>query len=1292
MNRTRYILVLAAAVLIAPYLQAQSVVVSEYRNDISQDAEFTEIFVVDDNVDLRGFIVTDNRGPGDLRQSGPQFKNLDKFAHVRAGTIILFWHGARTSPQVNEDTSLADGYMEVSQSDGRFFNIIQVDGSGSATGMNLNQDRDFVQILNPDTVHVHGLGHGNPPGATWDNTPDPKTGSDTISVSGSRSVGVTGQTIEAYNAPRGKDSVSVGLASTPGLPNQINNPKILAGLTNTNKFFWLKTREPKWLNTPSITIVSQTASQHVIEWTNVDDPYPDDLSTGFLILRDTNDFVGFPNDVIVDGKIIDAGQMIGTATVIAVQSTFAGNTFVDTVGLDCGKSYMYRVYAYRFGIDDQLGQAPDSTARGRQYAPQFGMSERITKPNPPTPAISASRLEKCPGDTVTITSSLVGDFEYEWTVDGGPINVSGTTNIIVEATGTYLLKITAPGGCFAYSNPVLISSLPAPKVNVVPRGLQKICDGETITLSATTTAPAYQWLRDGVVIPGATAAEIEVSIPGNYRCRVETSDGCPGISSIVPVEFFDVEFVFSPSSIDVGQLGECQNSATSTTWLVNTGEEEITVSDIAMPADFALVLPAPGFKVRPGDSVEITIRFAPSGAGQRIDVATFTATPCNVANDLTLRGERTTALVLLDRAGVDYGIYSACSNSDIRADSSFVVTNLGADVVTIKAPLLIPPFYLLNGFTSQQLQPGEDFEIKILYRPLGADLDRGITYEVSFPFTSTSCNDTLRASLQAASFIPKLQLSETDVDLGIVLGCIGLADTLITITNSSPVEATVVSNTSTAVVVTGLPITIPPGESRSVSAVVSPTGAGGFAIRDTLRVRECSFVLPVEFSGSVFSPTFSADPDVLTLPEVLLCAGEMSSSATFVLRATGTNGLRSPILSVDVSDPFTVDITAGRTVIDSLAVTVTYTPTIDGADVDTVVVVFGPCNDTVKCVVRGSTSSSTRTVSIDNTDFGTIASGQVAQRTVTIVNTGTAPIEIAPLDNVFLPWVIASEVPTLPNTIRPLDSAVIVLSYTYEGPSRSDTMAIQSRSIGPCADTATFELTGKTRDQGVIDGITIDINDETRALIGSTVRIPVALVSQNSLEGAGLSVFTVFIRYDGTLLKMTGAVVEEGTVELVETSPGYATIDLSYTQEVGAMDTAFVIEGQTYLGASRTTPIVVDSVVVAGFDIDGDDGQLILDGECVIETQIVSIGEPPTIIAQSTGAGSVRVQFVSISDKSTNLRVSNAQGALLFSQRLNVRPGRHTITLELPGLASGVYWVTMQHDLLLKSSTFIIAK
>jgi hypothetical protein len=756
---------------IAPYtmMKGQEIVVSETKNEVAQDAEWTELLVIGDNVDLRGYIVTDNRGQGDQRQSGPRFKDIAKWSHVRAGTIILIHHGPKTSVQ-NEDTDLSDGYVELSQLDLDHFTIVNVDGAAGSSGLNLNVDRDFVQVLRPDTVHVHGLGYGRPPGDTYDSTPAPKVNLDTLNIGASRSVGVTGRTLAAYRAGIGKDSLSHGLSVSPGLPNLIDNPKIQAGKTNVNHLFWRETREPKWTQSPTVTLVSRDAQKHVIEWTPAVDPYPTDKVTGYVILRDTLEFQQFPADAIVDGKIVSVGQRLGSALVLAVRPTDQGSTYADSLNLLCGQSYMYRIYAYRYRADDQLGQPDQTTARGRQYSPVYASSQRVTKPNPQKPVIQASRTEVCPGDTFALTTTTTSAAFYEWTVDGRSVPVGGTTRIVVTEPGTYRLRIYADGGCYADSDPVTVRSLPAQIVKVEPAGAQWICSGDTVTLTAQTTAASYEWLKDGVIIVGANGRSLRVTAPGSYRVRTSSASGCPGVSALVSVSVRTISFHFEPASLDFGQLGECETSKPLSVDLVNDGAEDITISSIAMPAGYSLLFPAPGFSVAKGSRQNLLVLFVPPSLGLTSGTARFTSSLCNVTVPLNLTGRKSAASVALDRAGIDYGIFSACPNSDIRADSGFFIVNNGSSRVTVTPPLVQPPFYLLTQFTQVDLDPTEGFEIRVQYRPFGTELDQGVSTIIAFPFKSSTCTDTLRATLQAASYLPRMTVEPTDIDVGTILG------------------------------------------------------------------------------------------------------------------------------------------------------------------------------------------------------------------------------------------------------------------------------------------------------------------------------------------------------------------------------------------------------------------------------------------------------------------------------------------------------------------------------------------
>lgn len=81
-------------------LFAQKVVVSEYYNVTGDPlGEWTELLVIEDNVDLVGFTLRDNAGstpPPSQWTGGIRFKNHPLWRNLRAGTIIVINH--RYSP------------------------------------------------------------------------------------------------------------------------------------------------------------------------------------------------------------------------------------------------------------------------------------------------------------------------------------------------------------------------------------------------------------------------------------------------------------------------------------------------------------------------------------------------------------------------------------------------------------------------------------------------------------------------------------------------------------------------------------------------------------------------------------------------------------------------------------------------------------------------------------------------------------------------------------------------------------------------------------------------------------------------------------------------------------------------------------------------------------------------------------------------------------------------------------------------------------------------------------------
>jgi hypothetical protein len=652
-------------------IRAQDVVISEYTNDLSPDFEWTEFVVVKDDANIVGYFVTDNNGAQSARQGGIRFKDVPMWRHVREGTIIVLRH-RNGAAFTGRDADASDGFLDLGALDTEFFDFINFSGNAGAE-LNIANEGDFLEVLRPDTTHVHGLGHRRPTGTYYDACAAPKVNHDTTNVGNGRSIAVTGRSIAAYGAGNGKDSTSVGINLTRGLPNRVDNAKAFAGIPSLNHLAWREWREPEWTATPTITVVNRTATAQTIEWTPLNDPYPVDNTTGVIILRDTNAFTGFSPSGIRDGASITVGQSLSTATVIAVQPNSAGTRYTDSVGLRCGGTYWYRVYGYRYGADQQLplSQTADSTARGRQYNEKvWAQSGPVTKALPEKPVVTASRTLICPGDTVTLTSTTIpGTVTYSWTVNGQGVSVGGTTRIVVRDAGTYRLRVTADGGCFSESDPITITELPAQQLSLAPAGTQRICAGDSVLLSVGTDAPRFEWYLDGVLIPGATTKTLAVRQSGDYFVRTVTSQGCPGISDIVQVRIRDAAFTIEPPSVDFGTLGACVASSERTVEFVNTGSEPITPTSASFPPGFTLVSPTPGsVTLQPGQRITATLRFAPAAIGVTAGNATVVSVPCSASAIVALRGERTQAVATLDRARVDYGTYTSCPSSVVRAD------------------------------------------------------------------------------------------------------------------------------------------------------------------------------------------------------------------------------------------------------------------------------------------------------------------------------------------------------------------------------------------------------------------------------------------------------------------------------------------------------------------------------------------------------------------------------------------------------------------------------------------------
>lgn len=135
--------------------------------------------------------------------------------------------------------------------------------------------------------------------------------------------------------------------------------------------------------------------------------------------------------------------------------------------------------------------------------------------NPPTVKITASKpLTFCEGDSVTLQAS--GNFtSYTWS--------NGDVDQIISAKSAGWYKVLAydKNTCREAFDSVFVTLFrKSPPIIQLNRAKPIICDGDTLTLSLSSTYSKYKWST------GESSESIRVANPGVYSVIVTDSNGC----------------------------------------------------------------------------------------------------------------------------------------------------------------------------------------------------------------------------------------------------------------------------------------------------------------------------------------------------------------------------------------------------------------------------------------------------------------------------------------------------------------------------------------------------------------------------------------------------------------------------------------------------------------------------------------------------------------------------------------------------------------------------------------------
>lgn len=497
---------------------AQEAVVSSYFNAADPRDEWTEILVIQDNLNLGGWYLHDNNSAQQDWQDSIVFKPIAFWDNMRAGTIIMIWHRATSTTSAPHpiEVNKNDGYIELDASNLAYFT------GGVFTGMNntlnIATSGDIVEIKKPGYLHVHSLSHKTGIDSCYTNMPPPKLNHQSNVATGEAVYVFPGSNPSDYGTPAQNGTTYTQKSNTDltfGLPNN--------SASNINSDFWRSTRQPSW-NTPNLTL-TPNGTQVILLWNQCVDPYVTDGTQGYIILRNTTNSFTAPTD----GINYSISSTIGSATVIATITSSLTTTYTDNISLNCGEEMFYRIYAYRYTIDNG---GINSIARGRAYNETDFASASVTATNPAAPTIPVDTINVCEGNPVTLTASgCSGTIDWSNGGTGTPYTFTPT------ATATYTATCTVSGCVSAASLPVTVNVSPSPVIATVVPANPTSCvvnDG-TITLTGllANTSYALNYLFNGspVVTSNVTTNSsgnlvITGLSSGSYTGIIVTINGC----------------------------------------------------------------------------------------------------------------------------------------------------------------------------------------------------------------------------------------------------------------------------------------------------------------------------------------------------------------------------------------------------------------------------------------------------------------------------------------------------------------------------------------------------------------------------------------------------------------------------------------------------------------------------------------------------------------------------------------------------------------------------------------------
>ena len=448
---------------------------------------------------------------------------------------------------------------------------------------------------------------------------------------------------------------------------------------------------------------------------------------------------------------------------------------------------------------------------------------------------------------------------------------------------------------------------------------------------------------------------------GEQSCTIETGTGCASVAASGLGELA-ASCEVTPTTLSFGTVVVGQ-TADRTFTITNTGGQTLS-GNVTLSCPAYSVVGASSYSLTAGESADITVRFAPTTAGEQ-SCTIETGAGCASVGASGL-GELA-ASCEVEPTTLSFGTVLVGQSTD----RTFTITNTGGQTLNGSVTLSCPA-YSVVGSSSYSLTGGEAATFTVRFAPTTAG-EHSCTIE-----TGAGCASVIASGL--GELAASCEVAPTALSFGTVV--VGqTADRTFTITNTGGqiLGGSVTLSCPAYSVVGASSYSLTGGEAATFTVRFAPSTAG----EHSCTIETGTGCASVGASGlGELAASCEVEPTTLSFGTVLV---GQSTDRTFTITNTGGQTLSGSVTlscaAYSVVGASSYSLTAGQ----SADITVRFEPTEAGPQSCTIDP--GTLCTSVEATGTGQLPGECE-VSPTSLSFGTVVVGQSADRTFTITNTG----------------------------------------------------------------------------------------------------------------------------------------------------------------------------------------------------------------------------------------------------------------------------------------------------------------